>query len=85
MSGRGKNQTIGHITLINCRQKLDFADGSNWENVVFVNSTIIYEGGPITLKNVTFINCRFEVKRNDAGFELLQYAALGEKELRAPA
>jgi hypothetical protein len=34
-------------------------DGGIWDDMVFVDCTIRYKGGPVTLRNVRFINCRF--------------------------
>lgn len=37
------------------------------KKLIIVNSHIIYRGGPITLENVSFINCTFEIDRRPAG------------------
>jgi hypothetical protein len=44
--------------LQNCVQVLD---GMSFESVTFSNSIIRYNGGPVELKNVAFVNCAFEV------------------------
>jgi hypothetical protein len=75
--GEGKNQ-VENLTIRDCPQLLD---GISWKNVLFVNSRILYRGGPLMLNNVTFINCTFEVENNKAGADILQYAALDSKEL----
>ncbi|HEY5175534.1 MAG TPA: hypothetical protein VII95_08225 [Terriglobales bacterium] len=54
-----------------CKQHIDELQ---WHDVIFVNSRIIYRGGPLRFDNVTFVNCTFSVERNDDGFKLLQYA-----------
>lgn len=38
-------------------------DGMVLDNVVFQDAKIIYKGGPVTLHNVWFINCQFQVSR----------------------
>jgi len=43
-------------------------------NVVFENMTIRYNGGPVILHNVRFINCRFEVPNSPRGYQLLASA-----------
>jgi hypothetical protein len=48
------NQFLGQIS--NCLVTLDT---QAFENVTFSNSVILYKGGPVRLKNVTFENCRF--------------------------
>jgi hypothetical protein len=39
-------------------------DGMRYKNVIFKNSEIFYDGGPVELINVYFINCRFT--KNDS-------------------
>lgn len=41
------------------RQKLD---GFFWKDIVFENTRIEYDGGPMALQNVRFINCTFTMK-----------------------
>jgi len=84
MFGAGGDQTsanrfIANVTVTNCPQILD---GFSWKNVVFINSRIIYHGGPVILDNVTFVNCKFEAEAGNDGFQLLQYAALDQKILK---
>jgi hypothetical protein len=50
--------------------------------MVFVNSQILYESGPVVLQNVRFINCAFQATENKASLRLLQYAVFDESELR---
>jgi hypothetical protein len=73
------NKFIESVTIVNCYQDLD---GFSWTNVVFVNARIIYSGGPVILNNVIFVNCKFEIKPSDDGFEVLQYAALDQRGLK---
>jgi len=37
-------------------------DGMELRNVAFINVHITYDGGPVRIKNVYFINCTFEMK-----------------------
>jgi hypothetical protein len=59
--------------IVNCKQHIDKI---KWYHVVFVNAHIIYQGGPLFLNDVTFVNCTFSVEKGDSGFKLLQYVAL---------
>lgn len=36
-----------------------YLDGVTWANVEFRNTVLLYHGGPIRLRNVTFTDCRF--------------------------
>jgi hypothetical protein len=49
----------GHLIGIG-QQKLD---GAYWRNFVFEKTTIIYNGGPMALENVIFINCTFQMNQ----------------------
>jgi hypothetical protein len=40
------------------------------KRVLFVNSRVIYRGGPIDLENVYFLNCTFEIENQPKGQEL---------------
>jgi hypothetical protein len=40
-------------------QKLD---GFFWKDTVFENVRVEYDGGPVALQNVRFINCTFRMK-----------------------
>jgi hypothetical protein len=42
-------------------------DGATLRNVIFKNMVIIYDGGPLTMQNVTFENCTFQVIHSDHG------------------
>jgi hypothetical protein len=46
-----------------CSQNLD---GGSWEDGAFENMIITYNGGPVSLKNVTFKNCLFLVSFPEA-------------------
>jgi hypothetical protein len=73
--------TVDGVTISNCPQSLD---GITWKNIVFVNSRIRYEGGPLALENVTFVNCTFQTTQNNEGIKLLRYAALDKNYLKVP-
>ena len=47
-------------------------DGLVLDNVVFQDAKIIYKGGPVTLHNVLFINCRFQVSKTPNVERLLE-------------
>ncbi len=49
-------------------------DGLRLRNVIFLNSKMIYAGGPAEMENVYFVNCTFDVRRSPKGREL--FAAL---------
>lgn len=42
-------------------------DGYRLKNVIFKDSKIIYEGGPVEMENVYFVNCTFEVSKRPNG------------------
>jgi outer membrane murein-binding lipoprotein Lpp len=67
-----------NMTLAGCVVTLD---GRSLDNVVFVNARIIYNGGPLHLHAVLFVNCTFDVPPNPHGSQLLEYAALDQHEL----
>ena|ERR1700676_1639163 len=46
-------------------------DGFILENVVIDNVKIIYKGGPVTLRNVHFVNCEFQVPITPKSDQLL--------------
>ena len=45
-------------------------DGLYAKKMIFVNSRIIYRGGPVTLDNIYFLNCTFEITHGSTGQEL---------------
>ena len=49
-------------------------DGFYLENVVFENANIIYNGGPVILQNVRFVNCTFDVRRSSQSEKLFEAA-----------
>jgi len=54
------------------------------ENVVFSGVTVVYDGGPIVMRNVRFVNCKFLVKASIGSNEFLRTAALGETSAKIP-
>jgi hypothetical protein len=56
-------------------------DGFHWENNMFINMHIKYEGREVDLKNVVFINCTFEFVNNERGSQVANYAALAQSSL----
>ena|SRR5438552_6202768 len=46
-------------------------DGSYYKNAIFENMRIIYRGGLLTLENVTFVNCVFDLPQSNPGTVLL--------------
>lgn len=68
-----EHHTIGRVAIVNCPEVLD---GRVWIDVVFVNSRIKYNGGPLVLRNVRFVHCTFDAPQNDLGSKLFQYATL---------
>jgi hypothetical protein len=42
-------------------------DGNDIKNAVLIGVHVVYNGGPVEMKNVTFINCRFTIQQTDRG------------------
>jgi hypothetical protein len=53
-------------------------DGIRWRDVTFVDTSIEYNGGPVELTNVRFINCDFIVHAGPNATKFLEYAALDQ-------
>ncbi|HTW65847.1 MAG TPA: hypothetical protein VME17_14575 [Bryobacteraceae bacterium] len=55
-------------------------DDWHFKNIVFRNAEIAYNGSPTILENVTFVNCRFTIRRTDRGKalarELLSFSTI---------
>jgi hypothetical protein len=47
-------------------------DGLYLKRVIFKDTHIIYKGGPLTMENVYFINCTFEIQQQRQGQEFAQ-------------
>ncbi|MBZ5671229.1 MAG: hypothetical protein LAO04_16050 [Acidobacteriia bacterium] len=62
-------------------------DNIKWIGTVFVNCHIRYRGGFLSLQNVVFVNCTFEVANTPKGYEVADLIALQRPEIivRAPS
>jgi len=67
--------TITNASLRGCQEVLD---GSEWKNVVFVDSTVVYHGGPVVLENVQFKHCQFEFDYTPGSQELARHLAMSD-------
>lgn len=47
-------------------------DGYRLKNVVFDNVTVVYRGGPLIMESVYFVNCKFELQKDDRGQKFAQ-------------
>ncbi len=84
----GSLERVGHFwrltnSLISGPQAIQMGDEEGFvidgfllDNVVFEDTTIIYKGGPVSLRNVQFVNCRFDVKRRSPQAEQLLRAVV---------
>jgi hypothetical protein len=63
------------LTIAGAAQTLD---GIRWRNVTFVGTHVRYEGGPLDLENVHFVNCRFGFPSDAGGSRLANAVALGQ-------
>jgi len=61
----------GTFTVIE-RSGTQVLDGFDLGDTVFRQSAVYYGGGPVTLRNVTFEDCTFQVQRTPAGRKLLE-------------
>jgi hypothetical protein len=67
------NRQVGHQYLLVNKQKgigSMALDGFRLRNVIFDGIRISYDGGPLILQNVSFINCTFEINRGPLGIAL---------------
>jgi hypothetical protein len=51
-------------------------DGFDWKGVTFVGTRISYLGSPVSLEDVRFVNCTFDLPRTQRGAKLAEYVAL---------
>jgi hypothetical protein len=63
----------GEGSVANSPEGFDI-DGFILRNVTFDNVTIVYRGGPLSLHNVRFVNCRFKVPDSPQADRLLVVA-----------
>lgn len=62
------SEEIGFAFLLIADHPMGFIlDGSRLRNIIFKNSKIVYDGGPVEMENVYFVNCTFEVSRRPSG------------------
>ncbi len=69
--------TVRGLILVGATQTLDYM---TWEKVTFFNTHIKYLGGPVRLRNVSFVNCTFDFPTSDFGQQVAKYAALEPKQ-----
>jgi len=69
---------VENLTIAGAAQTLD---GIRWHNVTFVGTHLRYEGGPLDLRNVHFVNCRFGVGSDGRGARLASALALGQSSI----
>lgn len=63
-AGPGVRFTVSRSVLVNFEQALD---GGVWKDVIFRNCLIKYDGGPVSLENVYFEDCRFQLAPSPNG------------------
>lgn len=73
------NIRVEDITFSGAAQTLD---GIRWRNVVFVDTRLRYEGGPLSLQNVQFIRCTFGFTTDERAGRLASAIALGQTSLQ---
>jgi hypothetical protein len=64
--------------LVGGRQTLD---DIQWSGVTFVDMRVKYNGGYLSLNNVRFINCTFDVPPSKHASRFVEYAALAQSSL----
>ncbi len=69
--------TVRDLILVGATQTLDYI---TWENITFINTHIKYLGGSVRLRNVSFVNCTFDLPSNNSGQQVAKYAALEPKQ-----
>ena len=57
--------------FINGHEHANELDGFHYKKTVFVGAEIGYDGGPVILEEVYFVNCTFRVSRSLRGSKLL--------------
>jgi hypothetical protein len=56
-------QTV--VFKANSQDEIAILDGHHLRNVVLINMTVYYGGGPVILENVSFVNCIFKLAQQD--------------------
>lgn len=68
-----RNIRVIRMTLVGGAQTLD---GTHRTDVVFINTHIKYLGGEVSLSNVVFVNCTFDIAESDVDERLAEHVAL---------
>ena len=71
---------IQNLTVKGGEQNLD---GIHWDNVVFLDTLIKYDGDEVELHNVRFVNCAFDMPDSPRTARMANYAALQLSDLIA--
>jgi hypothetical protein len=82
---RSPNYRFKNFNILTPNGATQQLDGIHWDNVVFIGTHIKYLGGDIDLKNVRFVQCRFNVAATEMGKKFLDYVALGQTTLNSPS
>jgi hypothetical protein len=75
--------TVGNQFILFSGGKMKI-DGLRLRNVIFKDMTIAYDGGPLLMENVTFINCKFDFPSSKQG-QALALAVLQETNVKFSA
>jgi hypothetical protein len=67
---------VDGLTIAGAAQTLD---GIRWKNVTFVGTRLRYEGGEVSLQNVSFRNCTFGFSADEREARLADAIALGQR------
>lgn len=69
-AGLNKHLKMGNQYVIVAGSQVKI-DGLQMKNVIFQGVKIIYEGGPLLINNVYFVNCTFEIPKERRGQDLV--------------
>jgi hypothetical protein len=61
-----RNNPIGRAYVVGVGGEV-VLDNMNMRNVVFQNAHIKYSGGPVKMSNIYFVNCTFDLPKNEQG------------------
>jgi hypothetical protein len=56
-TAKSRDTVVFEVRVVNCSQQME---GPRWIDVHFQGATIEYNGGPLSLADVTFNNCKFK-------------------------
>ena len=56
-------------------------DGMSMKRIVVRDATVVYQGGPLTMQSVYFVNCKFEIEHKPSG-QLLAAAILSDPSVK---